>query len=61
MDSKLGARRATGQAIKYAKSRDASIIQLTTNIKRPRAKIFYECLGFESTHVGIKLYLGDNK
>ncbi len=49
------------QAIEYAKSRKASIIQLTTNIKRPRAKIFYERLGFESTHVGMKLYLGDKK
>jgi ribosomal protein S18 acetylase RimI-like enzyme len=47
------------QAIEYAKLRSASIIQLTTNIKRPRAKIFYERLGFESTHVGMKLYLGD--
>ena len=49
------------QAIEYATSRNASIIQLTTNIKRPRAKIFYERLGFESTHVGMKLYLGDKK
>ncbi len=49
------------QAIAYAKSRSASIIQLTTNIKRPRAKIFYERLGFESTHVGMKLYLEDKR
>ena len=61
MDSKLGVRRATGQAIKYAKSRDASIIQLITNIKRPRAKTFYERMGFESTHIRMKLYLGDKK
>ena len=47
------------KAIEYGKSRGASIIQLTTNIKRPRAKIFYERLGFESTHVGMKLYLRD--
>ncbi len=49
------------QAIEYAKSHGASIIQLTTNIKRPRAKIFYERLGFESTHVGMKLYLGNKE
>jgi len=49
------------KAIAYAKSRGVSIIQLTTNIKRPRAKIFYERLGFESTHVGMKLYLGDKR
>lgn len=45
------------KAIEYAKSKNVKIIQLTTNIKRPRAKIFYERLGFESTHVGMKLYL----
>ena len=48
-------------AIAYAKLRSASIIQLTTNIKRPRAKIFYERLGFESTHEGMKLYLKDKR
>lgn len=45
------------KAIEYAKSKNVKIIQLTTNIKRPRAKTFYEKLGFESTHVGMKLYL----
>ena len=49
------------KSIEYAKLRSASIIQLTTNIKRPRAKTFYERLGFESTHVGMKLYLGDKR
>lgn len=44
-------------AIDHAKSKDVSIIQLTTNIKRPRAKEFYERLGFEVTHVGMKYYL----
>jgi len=29
---------------------------LTTNIKRPRANEFYERLGFETTHVGMKYY-----
>lgn len=45
------------QAIEYGKSRDATLIQLTTNKKRPRAKHFYEKLGFEATHEGMKLYL----
>lgn len=45
------------QAIQYAKSKDVKIIQLTTNIQRPRAKTFYEKLGFKATHVGMKLYL----
>jgi len=35
----------------------ASIIQLTTNKKRVDAKRFYEQLGFEATHEGMKLYL----
>jgi len=43
-------------AIEYAKSHGASIIQLTTNKKRTRAKKFYEKLGFEATHEGMKLY-----
>jgi N-acetylglutamate synthase-like GNAT family acetyltransferase len=42
------------RAFEYAKERDASIIQLTTNKKRPRAKSFYEGLGFEATHEGMK-------
>ena len=45
------------QAISYAKEHDASIIQLTTNKKRPQAKHFYEKLGFEASHEGMKLYL----
>ena len=46
-------------AIDYAKSKDASIVQLTTNKKRPKAKDFYEKLGFDATHEGMKLYLKD--
>jgi N-acetylglutamate synthase-like GNAT family acetyltransferase len=46
-------------AIDYAKSKDASIVQLTTNKKRPKAKNFYEKLGFDATHEGMKLYLKD--
>ena len=45
------------QAISYAKENDVSIIQLTTNKKRPQAKHFYEKLGFEASHGGMKLYL----
>ncbi|WP_341756665.1 MULTISPECIES: GNAT family N-acetyltransferase [unclassified Candidatus Tisiphia] len=43
-------------AMKYGKSKGVSIVQLTTNKKRPRAKQFYEKLGFETTHEGMKLY-----
>ncbi len=45
------------EAIVYGKSKGASIVQLTTNKKRTRAKQFYERLGFEATHGGMKLYL----
>ena len=44
-------------AITYAKSKGATILQLTTNKKRPRAKTFYEKIGFEASHEGMKLYL----
>ncbi len=44
-------------AIGYGKSKGASLIQLTTNKKRDRAKKFYERIGFEATHEGMKLYL----
>ncbi len=43
-------------AITYGKSVGATIVQLTTNKNRPRAKKFYEKLGFESSHDGMKLY-----
>lgn len=45
------------QTISYAKENDVSIVQLTTNKKRPKAKHFYEKLGFEASHEGMKLYL----
>jgi N-acetylglutamate synthase-like GNAT family acetyltransferase len=45
------------QALNYAKDQGVSIIQLTTNKKRPNAKQFYEKLGFEASHEGMKLYL----
>jgi len=48
------------EAIAYAESNGASIIQLTTNKQRSRAKHFYEKIGFEATHEGMKLYLKDN-
>ena len=45
------------EAIPYAKSQQVRIVQLTTNKKRTRAKQFYERLGFEATHEGMKLYV----
>ena len=44
------------KAADWGYSKGASIMQLTTNKKRKRAKVFYERLGFEATHEGMKLY-----
>lgn len=46
------------QAIQLGKDRNCTIIQLTTNKKRVRARSFYEKLGFIASHEGMKLYLG---
>lgn len=44
-------------AIARAKERKAQLIQLTSNKKRSKAIRFYEGLGFEASHEGMKLYL----
>ena len=44
-------------AIAEAKRRGALRIQLTSNRLRERAHAFYERLGFEFSHKGMKLYL----
>ncbi|HTV23582.1 MAG TPA: GNAT family N-acetyltransferase [Polyangiaceae bacterium] len=41
-----------------AERRGAFRIQLTSNVKRERAHRFYERLGYQATHKGMKLYLG---
>lgn len=43
-------------AINRAKERNAHLLQLTTDKKRPKAIEFYEDLGFESTHEGMKMH-----
>ena len=43
-------------AINRAQERDAHLLQLTTDKKRPEAIKFYENLGFKSTHEGMKLH-----
>lgn len=45
------------KAIEFGRTKGCKIIQLTTNKKRLRAKIFYEKLGFKASHEGMKLYL----
>lgn len=43
--------------VERARQRGCARVQLTTNAQRPRAHQFYERLGFESSHVGMKLQL----
>ncbi len=45
------------QAFDYAKKHQVKVVQLTTNKLRPKAKQFYERLGFQSTHEGMKYFL----
>ncbi len=45
------------QAIAFAKRHDVTLLQLTTHKTRIQAKRFYEQLGFEASHEGMKLYL----
>jgi len=43
-------------AINRAKERNANMLQLTSDKKRPRAIKFYKNLGFEATHEGMKMH-----
>lgn len=43
-------------AINEARMRNAHVVQLTTDKKRPRALKFYESLGFRASHEGLKLH-----
>lgn len=42
--------------INRAKERNAHLLQLTTNKKRPQAIKFYDNLGFTATHEGMKMH-----
>ncbi|GAB5559829.1 MAG: GNAT family N-acetyltransferase [Synoicihabitans sp.] len=44
-------------AISRAKARGCHLVQLTSNKARTEAKRFYESLGFEASHEGLKLSL----
>lgn len=46
-------------AIDYAREAGCGMVQLTSSNLRPDAHRFYERLGFEDTHAGFKLYLGE--
>jgi len=46
-------------SIDEARRRGCRLVQLTTNRARPAARRFYESLGFEATHDGMKLALSE--
>lgn len=50
----------TDYAITKAKEVGCGIVQLTTHKDRNDAHRFYERLGFEPSHIGMKLYLEEN-
>lgn len=41
-------------AIERARARGATLVQLTTDMRRPETRRFYERLGFSATHHGMK-------
>lgn len=43
-------------AIKRSKEKNAFLLQLTSDKKRPKAIKFYESLGFKTSHEGMKLH-----
>ncbi|KAL1406889.1 hypothetical protein Q8F55_006301 [Vanrija albida] len=42
-------------AIERARARGVALVQLTTDLQRPDARRFYERLGFEHSHAGMKI------
>lgn len=50
-------RKLVSNAIECARLRDCRLVQLTTDKKRPEALRFYQSLGMEATHEGMKLRL----
>jgi ribosomal protein S18 acetylase RimI-like enzyme len=53
---RIGERLVT-EAIARAREADCGLVQLTSDATRADARRFYERLGFEATHVGMKLSL----
>lgn len=48
-------RKLMGFAIETAREHGCRLVQLTTDKRRPDARRFYESLGFEATHEGMKI------
>ncbi len=45
------------QAIQICRDRGCFLVQLTTDVKREKTRKFYQDLGFQTTHHGMKLML----
>jgi len=48
-------------AIEQCEAQNCGLVQLTTDKARPDAHRFYESIGFEASHVGYKLQLGERR
>ncbi|MEO1710566.1 MAG: GNAT family N-acetyltransferase [Pseudomonadota bacterium] len=48
-------------AVAAASAKGCRIVQLTTNVERPDAHAFYARLGFQPTHTGFKLMVGEGR
>lgn len=46
-------------AIEESRMRQCDLVQLTSDNRRPDAHRFYERAGFEQTHLGFKLFIGE--
>ena len=47
------------ESIRICRDHGCSLLQLTTDLKRDRTRRFYQDLGFEVTHHGMKMVLAD--
>ena len=47
-------------AVDQARESGCHVVQLTTDKQRPEALTFYERLGFQASHEGLKLHLSIN-
>jgi GNAT superfamily N-acetyltransferase len=47
-----------GHALEIARAEGCGLVQLTTDRRRKQAHRFYERLGFEASHLGMKLEIG---
>ena len=49
-----------GWIVDDARRRGCARVELSSNARREDARRFYERLGFQASHIGMKLYLGDS-